>query len=206
MDNAAGVTSGDLGASKDAQEKCTATNISLDVTISKGQTTLDHSTPSLIDVRNSKQTGTKSGVAEAWNSKQLATGREGIAAANIEKELKLNGSQLSYFLPLIKTISKSQPIILTNKKSFPIAPQMDCYKSNADNSTFNGTLEVATDSTPANVPRYGSTTESIDDYCDAEELAKIDCGHVYHLDCIKEWIKLNTSCPMCKRDALAILT
>ncbi|MCD7461048.1 RING finger protein 24 [Datura stramonium] len=45
-----------------------------------------------------------------------------------------------------------------------------------------------------------------DDYCDGEELAKIDCVHVYHLDCIKEWIKLETSCPICKRDALAILT
>ncbi|MCD9644378.1 RING finger protein 24 [Datura stramonium] len=44
------------------------------------------------------------------------------------------------------------------------------------------------------------------DYCDGEDLAKIDCGHVYHIDCIKEWIKLKNSCPICKRIALAALT
>ncbi|KAJ8568728.1 hypothetical protein K7X08_030950 [Anisodus acutangulus] len=203
---------------------------------------------------------------------------------------------------------------------------MERYKSNADNSTFNGTLNAATDSTPANVPRDGSimsriqelqatyeklghsysapfpanagsgermadvvnsSTQAVipdkflhftkelqaayqehgleienkvseallefldcmknvnagwersleisvfysriklhknesakstclknkehcciclDDYCDGEELAKIDYGHVYHADCIQEWIKLETSCPICKRDALAFLT
>ncbi|XP_055800821.1 E3 ubiquitin-protein ligase MBR1-like [Solanum dulcamara] len=46
----------------------------------------------------------------------------------------------------------------------------------------------------------------LDDYCDRDELAEIDCSHVYHVDCIKEWIKLKNSCPICKRDALAILT
>ncbi|XP_075078717.1 E3 ubiquitin protein ligase RIE1-like isoform X2 [Nicotiana tabacum] len=45
----------------------------------------------------------------------------------------------------------------------------------------------------------------LDDYCDGEELAKTDCGHLYHVDCIKKWIERNKSCPICKRDALAIL-
>ncbi|XP_055800798.1 probable E3 ubiquitin-protein ligase HIP1 [Solanum dulcamara] len=161
-------------------------------------------------------------------------------------------------------------------------------ESNKAKSTSNGIVNVATSSTPTNMPRDGSTTESIigsilsqieerqtayqelvhryralfssnasgermtdalfehhkriniglrvrafdlsiklhkyespkstcldnkeccsiclDDYCDRDELAEIDCSHVYHVDCIKEWIKLKNSCPICKRDALAILT
>lgn len=26
------------------------------------------------------------------------------------------------------------------------------------------------------------------------------CGHIYHRDCVKEWLGLNATCPLCKRD------
>lgn len=26
------------------------------------------------------------------------------------------------------------------------------------------------------------------------------CGHIYHRDCVKEWLSLNATCPLCKRD------
>ncbi|XP_009612513.1 uncharacterized protein [Nicotiana tomentosiformis] len=42
----------------------------------------------------------------------------------------------------------------------------------------------------------------LDEYWDGEELAKIDCGHVYHINCIKEWIKSENSCPICRRLAM----
>ncbi|MCD7461040.1 RING finger protein 24 [Datura stramonium] len=152
---------------------------------------------------------------------------------------------------------------------------MESYRSHTDNETFSGTLNATSSSTPANVPKDGSTTECLEregdfgededdehdpttenvsseillklhehmnvgsrvkafylsinlhkyespkstcleskehcclclvDYCDGEDLAKIDCGHVYHIDCIKEWIKLKNSCPICKRITLAALT
>ncbi|KAK4368655.1 hypothetical protein RND71_012447 [Anisodus tanguticus] len=153
---------------------------------------------------------------------------------------------------------------------------MQSYKSNADNSTFNGTLNAGTTST-ANVPRDGSTTMSMVDsimsqiqelqaaykklghsYCapfstnagSGERMAdvllelidcmkKVNAGlevdffiqglscistsppsqhvlrtrstaayacHIYHVNYIKKWSQLETSCPICKRDALAILT
>ncbi|KAF3684132.1 hypothetical protein FXO38_00430 [Capsicum annuum] len=47
---------------------------------------------------------------------------------------------------------------------------------------------------------------SQDGYRDGQELGIIECGHVYHVDCVKEWFKIKNSCPICKRDALAILT
>ncbi|XP_049401208.1 probable E3 ubiquitin-protein ligase ZFP1 [Solanum stenotomum] len=41
----------------------------------------------------------------------------------------------------------------------------------------------------------------LDDYYDKEKLTEINCGHLYHFGCIREWIKLKNSCPICKRDA-----
>jgi hypothetical protein len=26
------------------------------------------------------------------------------------------------------------------------------------------------------------------------------CGHIYHVECIKNWTKDNSKCPMCRRD------
>lgn len=28
----------------------------------------------------------------------------------------------------------------------------------------------------------------------------LDCKHIYHKDCLDEWIKYNPSCPICKKD------
>ncbi|MCD7461046.1 RING finger protein 24 [Datura stramonium] len=39
----------------------------------------------------------------------------------------------------------------------------------------------------------------LEEYLDREELAKIDCGHLYHIGCIKEWNKFKNTCPLCKR-------
>ncbi|KAH0722605.1 hypothetical protein KY290_005255 [Solanum tuberosum] len=41
----------------------------------------------------------------------------------------------------------------------------------------------------------------LDDYYDKEKLTEINCGHLFHFGCIREWIKLKNSCPICKRDA-----
>lgn len=30
--------------------------------------------------------------------------------------------------------------------------------------------------------------------------AVLDCNHYYHCDCISEWIKINKSCPVCRKD------
>ncbi|KAE8735636.1 Detected protein of unknown function [Hibiscus syriacus] len=43
-----------------------------------------------------------------------------------------------------------------------------------------------------------------EDYVDGEELDKLGCVHEFHFDCIKEWIVLNNSCPICKNLALVV--
>ncbi|MCD7461043.1 RING finger protein 24 [Datura stramonium] len=39
----------------------------------------------------------------------------------------------------------------------------------------------------------------LDEYSEGEEIAKIDCGHLYHVGCIREWINRKDTCPICKR-------
>ncbi|KAG5605585.1 hypothetical protein H5410_027077 [Solanum commersonii] len=71
---------------------------------------------------------------------------------------------------------------------------MESNNSNIKNTTFSGS------STAANVPRDRGTTKIIDDYYNKKILTEINCGYLYHFDCIRDWIKLKNSCPICKRN------
>ncbi|KAG6619258.1 Ras guanine nucleotide exchange factor F [Phytophthora cinnamomi] len=54
-------------------------------------------------------------------------------------------------------------------------------------------------------PAEGGSTEN-DDVCpicliefeDGEDVRNLPCKHIFHVACIDEWLKRNTSCPMCK--------
>jgi predicted Zn-ribbon and HTH transcriptional regulator len=34
--------------------------------------------------------------------------------------------------------------------------------------------------------------------CEIEKGKYLNCGHIYHLKCIKEWVSINSKCPICK--------
>ncbi|XP_010316970.1 probable E3 ubiquitin-protein ligase ZFP1 [Solanum lycopersicum] len=70
---------------------------------------------------------------------------------------------------------------------------------------FHLSIKVHTYQLPKSTCLDGKERCSIclDDYYDKEKLIQIICGHLYHLDCIREWIKLKNFCPICKRDACA---
>uniref|UniRef100_A0A2K2C9X0 RING-type E3 ubiquitin transferase n=1 Tax=Populus trichocarpa TaxID=3694 RepID=A0A2K2C9X0_POPTR len=43
-----------------------------------------------------------------------------------------------------------------------------------------------------------------DDYKSKEKIASLDCGHEYHADCLKKWLRLKNVCPICKSEALTM--
>ncbi|KAK9765946.1 hypothetical protein K7432_005324 [Basidiobolus ranarum] len=40
----------------------------------------------------------------------------------------------------------------------------------------------------------------LEEYEDGENLREMRCLHYFHVTCIDEWLKLNRTCPLCKRD------
>ncbi|XP_019194577.1 PREDICTED: uncharacterized protein LOC109188383 [Ipomoea nil] len=40
------------------------------------------------------------------------------------------------------------------------------------------------------------------DYKDQESIGTVECGHAYHVDCIKKWLVVKNSCPICKSTAM----
>ncbi|MCO5594471.1 hypothetical protein L7F22_048501 [Adiantum nelumboides] len=40
-----------------------------------------------------------------------------------------------------------------------------------------------------------------EEYTEGDELGKLQCGHSYHTDCIKQWLLLKNQCPICKAAA-----
>uniref|UniRef100_A0A2P2LLV7 RING-type E3 ubiquitin transferase n=1 Tax=Rhizophora mucronata TaxID=61149 RepID=A0A2P2LLV7_RHIMU len=42
-----------------------------------------------------------------------------------------------------------------------------------------------------------------DDYKSWEKIGILNCGHEYHADCLKRWLRLKNVCPICKSEALS---
>ncbi|CAL5390743.1 unnamed protein product [Camellia sinensis] len=40
------------------------------------------------------------------------------------------------------------------------------------------------------------------DYKNQEKIGALDCGHEYHVDCVKKWLLIKNTCPICKSVAL----
>lgn len=40
-------------------------------------------------------------------------------------------------------------------------------------------------------------------YDDEEQIGVLDCGHEYHVECVKKWLVVKNTCPVCKSTALA---
>ena len=41
-----------------------------------------------------------------------------------------------------------------------------------------------------------------EDYADGEDMGRVECGHYFHTACIKQWLVIKNTCPICKKAAL----
>ena len=40
------------------------------------------------------------------------------------------------------------------------------------------------------------------EYEENKKIGKLQCGHLFHVDCIKNWLSRKNSCPMCRATAV----
>ena len=45
---------------------------------------------------------------------------------------------------------------------------------------------------------YNECPICLEYFNDKEKLAKLKCGHVFHIECIKKWISRESNCPTCR--------
>lgn len=80
------------------------------------------------------------------------------------------------------------------------------HKDQCNNTNVSTSVNISTNSvtnTPANITRDVRTQECsicLCDMCDTHKPYNLECFHVYHKECIKEWLESgdNDECPVCK--------
>ena len=40
----------------------------------------------------------------------------------------------------------------------------------------------------------------LNDFKEKEKVMKLGCDHIFHVDCMKDWLENNKKCPLCKKD------
>ena len=63
--------------------------------------------------------------------------------------------------------------------------------------------EVDTSSLSSFEYKVGDTFDKCfctNDYKNGEKVTKLDCGHTFHTDCIKEWLMYRQTCPICRAE------
>lgn len=63
-------------------------------------------------------------------------------------------------------------------------------------------VKVKIDTQPYNTTekKFDNCPICTDKYEDTETVSVLNCGHIYHPKCIKEWGHYNPSCPICKAE------
>uniref|UniRef100_A0A7S1D0N2 RING-type domain-containing protein n=1 Tax=Cyclophora tenuis TaxID=216820 RepID=A0A7S1D0N2_CYCTE len=40
-------------------------------------------------------------------------------------------------------------------------------------------------------------------FCDGDRVGDLTCGHVFHKDCLKAWLRIRNQCPLCNANDVA---
>ncbi|KAL3727584.1 hypothetical protein ACJRO7_032337 [Eucalyptus globulus] len=109
----------------------------------------------------------------------------------------LTFSCIGYAMPFIlcATICCCLPCIMSVKQDL-----------NADGEEFNtggsegGVLAPGTEKECFLSGEDGVCCICLSRYADNDELKELPCHHVFHVECIDKWLKINASCPLCKSE------
>jgi hypothetical protein len=110
-----------------------------------------------------------------------------------DQHTRLTPAQQPHYTP--RHDGKSPSILHTQ----PTAPQLSPSKA---------TKEVAVSVPPSGPPPPPPQTESPEcpiclcEFERGEEMKQLKCLHAFHTPCIADWLKINRTCPVCRKDAI----
>ena len=109
-----------------------------------------------------------------------------------------NNRQSNNFIDLLELFLLMEPI-LSVLDPLEIAIQNSqndlCLRRNE-----NITIDVTCQPYDTTNTEYDSCSICTDIYDKKEDVTVLNCGHIYHPNCIKEWGKYKPNCPICKTD------
>jgi hypothetical protein len=108
-----------------------------------------------------------------------------------------NNTQSNNFIELLELFLLMEPIL-------NVLDPLEIAIQNSENDLClhrneNITLNLTCQPYDTTNKQYDSCSICTDNF-DKEDVAVLNCGHIYHPPCIKEWGKYKPNCPICKAD------
>jgi hypothetical protein len=110
----------------------------------------------------------------------------------------INNRHPNHFLDLLELFLLMQPIL-------NVLDPLEIAIQNSENDLClhkdeNITLNLNCQPYDTTNKQYDSCSICTDNYDKKEDVAVLNCGHIYHPNCINEWGKYKPNCPICKAD------
>jgi len=110
----------------------------------------------------------------------------------------INNRHPNNFLDLLELFLLMQPIL-------NVLDPLEIAIQNSENDLClhkdeNITLNLTCQPYDTTNTEYDSCSICTDIYDKKEDVTVLNCGHIYHPNCIKEWGKYKPNCPICKTD------
>ena len=138
-------------------------------------------------------------------TKEFFSGKKAGKNKNVEKDIELTNKQCCANDDIYE--SPSNDTLLTSPDSFASSPSFDDVSplaSDNDNDLYhqhafstpkqnNNVIEIFDEDDEDNL-----CTICMLDVEDGERVGVLPCDHLFHADCLKEWIKRRNVCPLCQ--------
>ena len=128
--------------------------------------------------------------------------RRAAAEAQVERvQQQRNQIQLMFqsLMPQLAPLLRAQGIAVEEDMSFEQLMELQDVQIGADEATIAGTTQTMQFDGTQEGEETPTCTVCMSEFEPGEELRRLPCGHQYHTACVDQWLKINKSCPMCKK-------